>query len=94
MLIELKLPPGVKQHGTDLQSEGRWRDSNLVRWTEGEPGPVGGWVERMASAYAAAPRGMLAWEDQSDNRWIAAGTYKSFTFQTRRELLTTLLPLV
>jgi hypothetical protein len=74
-LIELKIPPGIFQSGTDLQAEGRWRDGNLIRWTEGALGPVGGWDERMASAYAAAPRGMLAWEDNSGNRWIAAGTY-------------------
>lgn len=74
-LIELNIPAGVVQHGTDLQSEGRWRDANLVRWIEGQAGPVGGWLERMETAYAAAPRGMLAWEDGSNNRWIAAGTY-------------------
>ena len=74
-LVELKIPPGIVQSGTDLQSEGRWRDCNLVRWTEGALGPVGGWVERMSSAYAAAPRGMLTWEDNSGDRWIAAGTY-------------------
>ncbi|WP_304189099.1 hypothetical protein [Lentibacter algarum] len=74
-LIELTLPKGLKNNGTDMQSEGRWRDGNLIRWTEDALGPVGGWIERMASAYAAAPRGMIAWEDDASARWIAAGTY-------------------
>lgn len=74
-MIELKLPPGLKQNGTDMQAEGRWRDGNLIRWTEDALGPVGGWIERMGTAYAAPPRGMLAWEENAGDRWIGAGTY-------------------
>ena len=81
-LIELKIPAGFRKHGTDMQSEGRWRDGNLVRWHEGALGPVGGWEERMSSAYAAAPRGMLAWEDNTASRWIAAGTYNKLYAST------------
>lgn len=81
-LIELKIPAGFRQHGTDMQSEGRWRDGNLVRWHEGALGPVGGWEERMSAPYAAAPRGMLAWEDNAANRWIAAGTYNKLYAST------------
>lgn len=81
-LIELNFPPGMKYNGTDMQSEGRWRDGNLVRWTDDALGPVGGWTTRMSAAYAAAPRGMLAWEDSSTNRWIGAGTYNKLYVST------------
>lgn len=81
-LIELKIPAGFRQTGTDLQSEGRWRDGNLVRWSEGSLGPVGGWTERMSAPYASAPRGMIAWEDTSNSRWIAAGTYNKLYAST------------
>lgn len=74
-LIEIKPPAGFMNHGTDLESEGRWRDGSLVRWHEGSLRPMRGWVDRVGSAiYAAPPRGMLAWESNS-TRWIAAGTY-------------------
>lgn len=81
-LIELKIPSGFRKHGTDLQSEGRWRDGSLVRWNEGALSPVGGWIERISSAYAAAPRGMVAWEDYIGSRWIAAGTYNKLYAST------------
>jgi len=74
-LIPIKLPAGFHANGTDLDSEGRWHDGSLVRWRDGSLRPVGGWVERYTSAYAAPARGMIAWEDQSGSRWIAAGTY-------------------
>ena len=74
-LIPLDIPAGVYRNGTDLQSAGRWRDANLVRWHESSLRPVGGWRSRIASAFNAAPRGMIAWQDLSNDRHIAAGTY-------------------
>ena len=82
-LIELEIPPGFKNHGTDLQSEGRWRTGNLVRWHDESLRPISGWVDRVGSAqYAAAPRGMMAWQDYSENRWIAAGTFDTLYVTT------------
>ena len=75
-LVELTPPSGFQSHGTDLQSEGRWNDGSLVRWHEGSMRPVGGWVDRTGDVeYAAPPRGMVAWQDNTANRWIATGTY-------------------
>jgi hypothetical protein len=75
-LVQIAPPPGFRFHGTDLESEGRWRDGSLVRWRDGSLRPVGGWVDRIGSApYNAAPRGMLGWEANDGTRWIAAGTY-------------------
>ena len=82
-LVEIKPPAGFYNHGTDLESEGRWRDGNLVRWHEGSLRPIRGWAARNASAeYNAAPRGMLAWQDNGASRWIAAGTYNKLYVTT------------
>lgn len=82
MLIPLDMPPGFYRNGTDLEGAGRWRDGSLVRWKEGSLRPIGGWRDRVASAYAAAPRGMQVWEDNSNSRWIAAGTYNKLYVMT------------
>lgn len=74
-LVPLELPPGVYRNGTDLQSAGRWLDASLVRWHEGTIKPIGGWVARTASTANAAPRGALAWKDNSGDRWVGIGTY-------------------
>ena len=74
-LISLKIPPGVYRNGTDLESSGRWRDASLVRWHNGSMRPVGGWQARVESAFDSAPRGMVAWVDNSGDSRIAAGTY-------------------
>ena len=74
-LIALDLPAGVYRNGTDLQSQGRWRDSNLVRWHDNTMQPIQGWRVRSDTAANAKPRSIHAWVDNTNNRWIALGTY-------------------
>lgn len=74
-LVALDIPAGVVRNGTDLQSAGRWRDASLVRWEGGSLRPIGGWRERVATAFDNAPRGMHVWESNNGSRYISAGTY-------------------
>lgn len=74
-LIPLQIPPGVSNNGTDFENQGRWVDSNLVRWESHSLRPVGGWRDRATAAFAAPARAMLVWEDNSGDRYTAAGTY-------------------
>ena len=75
-LLPLDIPAGIYRNGTDLQSQGRWRDSNLVRWHDGTMQPIQGWRVRADTATADIPRSLKIWLDNSSNRWIAAGTYR------------------
>ena len=74
-LVALELPAGIYNHGTELDSSGRWRDGNFIRWQNGSVRPIGGWTTRKATATAAAPRGAVAWSDHSQANHIAVGTY-------------------
>lgn len=74
--ISVKLPAGVFNHGTDLESSGRWRDANFIRWQNGSIRPIGGWSTRIASAAAAPPRGAVTWVDLSAASWISFGTFE------------------
>jgi len=76
-LIPLKIPAGQYRNGTDLMSQGRWRDINLVRWHEDALRPVGGWRQRASVNLNGAVRSMLAWEENDGLRQIAAGMYNS-----------------
>ena len=74
-LVALELPAGIYNHGTELDSTGRWIDGNFIRWQNGSVRPIGGWTTRKAGATAAAPRGMVSWVDHSEVTHIAVGTY-------------------
>lgn len=73
--VSVDLPAGIFNHGTDLDSTGRWRDANLIRWQNNSVRPIGGWTSRKDSAFASVPRGAIVWDDNSGDANIAAGTY-------------------
>jgi hypothetical protein len=75
MFIPLALPPGVYKNGTDYQTKGRYNDANLVRWYEGTMRPVRGWRKRSSSQLDGKARGIVAWRDNSGERWLAIGTH-------------------
>jgi hypothetical protein len=74
-LVPIELPSGIYRNGTDLQSANRWRDSSLVRWVNNTMRPIGGWQQKSLTAANAKVRGMLAWTDNAQDRWVASGTY-------------------
>jgi hypothetical protein len=80
MYTDLILPPGQYRNGTDMQSAGRWRDGNLVRWHEGTMQPVGGWRQR--TEFEGKCRGCVAWRDEIRERRIAAGTADALKVST------------
>lgn len=92
MLIPLELPPGLVRRGTELQAAGRWRDGSLVRWRDGVMQPVGGWRVRTSGVANAAPRGALAWQDNSSDRWVGLGTYNKLYVMSASGILSDITP--
>lgn len=72
--LQLSLPPGMLLNGSEMQASGRWRSGSLVRWQDGVLRPVGGWRTRLEIGETQPARGMLAWRDNTGDRWIAVGT--------------------
>jgi hypothetical protein len=91
-LIPLNIPPGVYRNGTEFQQSNRWRDASLIRWRDGSLRPIGGWRERIASVFNAAPRAMIAWEDFSSDLHIAAGTYNKLFAISESNLIYDITP--
>ena len=79
-LIPLELPPGIHRNGTDFESSNRWRDASLIRWHDGSLRPVGGWTSRKTSAFADAPRALISWFDNSNNSYLAGGSYNKLIY--------------
>ena len=76
-LVPLDIPAGVYRNGTEYEAKGRWFDTNLVRWREGNLEPVGGWIQfdSSASALSGKARGIHAWRDNNETRNLAVGTH-------------------
>lgn len=74
--VNLQFQPGVFKNGTVYQAQGRWYDADLMRWSNGAIGPVGGWRTwgYLTTAVTGVPRTAIPWQDNSANRWMGVGT--------------------
>lgn len=54
-LLPLAFPPGVYRNGTELQSKGRYYDSNLIRFYENTIRPIGGWRYKQRNGSLSDP---------------------------------------
>lgn len=88
---EIDLPPGIMRNGTDLQSEGRWRDGNLIRWRDGAMQPVGGWQQRNGNLGGIA-RASLAWSSNLGDRLMAFGTHDALKISTPNGAISDISP--
>lgn len=91
-LIPIKLPAGVYRTGTDFEGSGRWRDANLVRWTDGSMRPIGGWQLRKDTALDKPARAMHTWTDNSNDPKIALGLYDSLQFVSPAGVVSDITP--
>lgn len=99
MMLPVDLPPGFYRNGTDLESAGRWRDGNLVRWRDNAMQPVGGWARRVdvngsevVAVTSAAPRGAVAWQDNSSTQWLAVGAFDALKVVSGGGAITDITP--
>lgn len=92
--LPLDIPAGFVRNGTELETQGRWRDGSLVRWREGVMQPVGGWSERVdaSATIANPPRAAVAWMDNSGDRWTAWGTSAGLYVVSESNAVTDITP--
>lgn len=70
----LKFAPGIVKDDTSYSSEGRWIDSDKVRFSNGRPEKLKGWQKFVQNQFNGTCRGLFQWRDNSDNALIAIGT--------------------
>jgi len=93
-LIPIKLPAGIYRTGTDFEGSNRWRDANLVRWSNGSMRPVGGWINKhdVSSSVTAAPRAMHTWIDNTSGTNTAIGTANELLYVNASGTATDITP--
>jgi hypothetical protein len=78
MLQQLKIAPGVNREGTRLSAEGKWYESDKVRFRSGLPEQIGGWVKVSDNTYLGVCRSLFSWTTLSSITYIGVGTNLKF----------------
>ena len=60
-LIKLSFKPGVNKENTRYTTEGGWYTSEKVRFRQGTPEKIGGWVRISANTFRGLARSLWAW---------------------------------
>ena len=77
-LSKLNIAPGIDKQNTEYGAEGRWIDSDNVRFHYGLPQKVGGWQKLIADTLIGVIRGIHTWTDLNGVRYTALGTDRKF----------------
>lgn len=73
-LKPLDFKPGIVRDDTQYRAEGSWWDCDKVRFRDGRPEMIGGWVARNATALTGTVRGLHRMLTSFDNNTVIAGT--------------------
>lgn len=74
--IALTPPPGVVKSEADRVVEGRWTDTQWMRFVDGKPQKMGGYTVQTDTAASGMLRQLHAWRDLSSVEYMAGGTYR------------------
>jgi len=75
-LQKLQVAPGIDKQNTEYGAEGKWVDSDNVRFRYGQPEKIGGWTKVTSDALLGATRAILTWSDNSGVNHAMYGTNK------------------
>ena len=81
-LNKLQFRPGIDKQNTEYGAEGRWIESDNVRFHYGLPQKVGGWQKLVDDTLIGVARDIHAWTDLSGVRYTALGTDRKFYIYT------------
>ena len=75
-LVDMPFQPGVDKQDTPTGAEGRWIDSDNVRFRYGLPEKIGGWETVTADYLVGAGRGIHSWTSLDGSPYLSIGTNK------------------
>lgn len=66
--------PGINRDITQYTNEGGWYDCDKIRFREGFPEKLGGWMRFTNNTFLGTCRKLLEWYDLDADRFVALGT--------------------
>jgi hypothetical protein len=73
-LLKLNFKPGIHRESTQYAEEGSWYDVNRVRFRQGKPENLRGYVKKNATAFDGTARDLKTWSDNDTFKRASFGT--------------------
>ncbi len=73
-IVPIRLNAGINQERTQTLNEGAWSFSNLIRFFQGLPQKLGGWVQYTLSDFVGVPRSLHAWQSLALTKYLGLAT--------------------
>jgi len=77
-LKKIVFKPGINRENTRYTNENGWYDSDKVRFRQGTPEKIGGWVRVSANTFLGVCRSLWAWVTLSSEKLVGVGTNVKF----------------
>jgi hypothetical protein len=77
-LQQLKIAPGVNRENTRYASEGKWYESEKIRFRQGTPEQIGGWEKVSSNTFLGVCRSLFAWVTLASVEYVGVGTNLKF----------------
>lgn len=75
-LKDLNIAPGLYTINTDRGAKGRWKDGNHIRFWQGLPQKIGGWLQVASNiVFSGKARGVVDWQSLAVEKIIGLGTH-------------------
>ncbi len=81
MLKKLLLRPGVNRENTRYTNEGGWYESDKIRFRQGTPQKIGGWLRISGNVFQGICRSLWNWVTLASQNLIGVGTNLKFYIQ-------------
>ena len=73
-LSKILFKPGVNRENTRYTTEGGWYECDKIRFRQGTPEKIGGWVQYSLTTFSGICRGLWAWATLGNVNLLGVGT--------------------
>ena len=74
-LARYTLKPGINREGTSYSNEGSWFDCDKIRFRQGRPEKIGGWVKKSTDYFLGSARKLHQWVNLDTDKLVGLGTH-------------------
>ena len=75
-LVKLNFAPGINRESTEYAEEGKWYDTDRVRFREGRPENLRGYAKKNPSDFNGTARDLICWTNNETYKLASWGTEK------------------